>query len=138
MAAELTKLPRAETKLLFESLAKGSMGVITGSQCDLGDIYCPHSQFASRAFQAQAAHIAGSALTNVRGEDAMEMRHREPRDFRQHFPIKRLVEVRADIAHYLLDALRGLLKSLGVGQHIQTIVYQNTCSLLQMYHFIVT
>jgi hypothetical protein len=42
--------------------------------------------------------------------------------------------VLADVLHHLLDVLGRLLKSLDVGQHIQTIVYQNTCSLLQTYH----
>jgi hypothetical protein len=67
-------------------------------------------------------------------EDAMEMGHREARDSRQPLPVERLVDVLTDIAHHIFNALGSLLKGLDLSQHIQRIVYQNTCSLLQTYH----
>jgi len=120
--------------LLFERFAKSSMSIVTGGQCNLSNIHCAHPKFVSGAFHAQTTDIAGRALTDTGSEDAMEMGHRETGDSRQHFPIERFADVLTDISHHSLDTLRIVLKNLGVAQHTWTIVYQNTCSLLQMYH----
>jgi hypothetical protein len=44
------------------------------------------------------------------------------------------MDVLADIAHNIFNALGSFSKGWVVSQHIQRIVYQNTCSLLQTYH----
>ena len=135
MAAKLTKLTGTETKVLFERLAKGRMRIIAGSQCNLGNVHGTHPQFSPRAFQPHTTHVAGGALADTSREDAMEMGYRETGDSRQHFPIEWFADVLMDISHHILDTVRIILKNLGVAQHTWTIVYQNTCSLLQMYHF---
>jgi hypothetical protein len=44
------------------------------------------------------------------------------------------VDVLTDILDHVRDNVRLILKDLWIAQHILNIVYQNTCSLFQMYH----
>src|SRR5689334_23517555 len=67
-------------------------------------------------------------------KDAMEVGDRKARDSSQSPPVERLAEVSADVAHHTFDASRRFVKDGNLGQHIQTIVYQNTCSLFRTYH----
>jgi hypothetical protein len=48
----------------------------------------------------------------------MEMGHRETGDFRQGFPVERLVDVLANITNHRLDAVRIAPKSWSIVQHI--------------------
>jgi hypothetical protein len=133
-AAKLTKLTGAESKLLFKRFAKGGVGIVPGCQGNLRDVYSAHPQFAPGPLQAQTPHIAGSALADMGGEDTMEVGHRKARDRGQHFPVEGFVDVLTDVSHHIFNALGSLSKGWDVSQHIQRIVYQNTCSLLQTYH----
>jgi len=120
--------------MLPESLAEGRVAVISGGKRHLGDVHRTHPQLTPGAFQPDPADVANGALAHVRREDPVEVRHRESGNLCQRFTIERLADVLTDIAHHVFDALRMVLKDLCLAQHTWNIVYQNTCSLFQMYH----
>ena len=122
--------------MLLERLAKGCVAVIARGQRHFCDVYRAHPQLAPGALQTDAADLTDGALTDMRREDTMEVRYRESRHLRQRFTIERLTDVLADVAHHILNAVSIVLKDLCIVQHICTIVYQNTCSLFQMYHLV--
>ena len=111
-AIELTKLTGTETKLLFERLTKGRMGLVTGSKRNLRNVDGTHAQFSSRAFQAHTTDIVGNVLAYLGCEDAMKVGHRETSDCRQHFPIERFVDVLVDILLDRSDAFAIILRTL--------------------------
>ncbi|HJS17819.1 MAG TPA: hypothetical protein VJ785_03670 [Anaerolineales bacterium] len=134
-AAQPTELAGTQPELLPERFAECRMGVETRGERDPCDVHRAHAQLAAGPLQAHAANVAGRALANASSEDAMEVGDGESRHRRQRFPIERLMEVLTDVAHHICDAVRIFVKSLGIRQHGCTIVYQNGCSLFQMYHF---
>src|SRR5215212_9000039 len=110
------------------------MGFVSGSKCDLCDVYCAHAQFAPGTFQAYPTDISGNVLTYTASEDAMKVRHREVGNCRQYFSIERFINVLTNEVLDSIDALSIVLKAVSIIQHMPIIVCQNFRSLLQAYH----
>jgi len=119
---ELTKLTRAESKLLFECFAERRVRIISRGKRDLGNVYRTHPQFTSGAFHTQTANITNRAFAYMSSEYAVEVGDGKTSHSRQCFPIEPLVDVFTDVAHHIFDAVRIPIKGLSVGQHMQTIV----------------
>jgi hypothetical protein len=134
-AVELAKFAGAETVLLSEGLTESRVGIVTGGECNLRNIYGAHAQLSPGSFHAHAADVAGNVLAQTGCEQAVKVRHREASNRRQYFAVERFVDVLADVQLDIVDPCGTALKPLYVRPRMVIIVYQNGCSLFQMYHF---
>src|SRR5690606_33295029 len=134
-AVKLTKLTRADSKMLPECLAEGGMCIITGGQRHLGNIHRAHPQLVARTLQADTPDIAGHTFPGGGGEDSMQMWHRKACDLCQYVPMKRLVHMLADVFLNLPDAAVMMsVDEFGLSPHEGILSCQNKRSLFQMYH----
>ncbi len=120
IASELAKFTGTETKLLFERLTKGRMGMVTSGKRNLRNVHCTHPKFSSRAFHAHTTDIVGYVLAYLGCEDAMKVGHGETSDCRQQFPIEWFVDVLADV---LLDSINAFAIVLRTLRHDPSVDY---------------
>ena len=131
-AAESTKLTGAEAKSLFERLAKGGMGIVTGGQGHLRNIHCTHAQFSSRTLQPRSTNISSNALAHIRREDAMQMRHGETGHGRQDFAVQWFADVLADVALDVSNAPGIVLSTLSISHHRHHIIAEHLFATLNV------
>ena len=92
--------------MLLESLAECRVGVIAGSQGDLGDIHGSRAQFPTCPLQAHPSDISGWIFARVPGEHPVEVWNRDTRDPRKDPAVERFAQVLANITLYEFDFVR--------------------------------
>lgn len=91
--------------MLFEGFAKGRVTVVASGQSYFGNVYCPHAQLASGAFQAHTADVSGDVLAHFSGEDAMEVGDGEASNGCQYFAVEWFVGVIMDVLFDVIDTV---------------------------------